>query len=206
MILNYLIKYFLLIIIFFNSFNINNLYKNDSSLNCINYEKDSFSVYIRNISDIPDIFLKINQIIYAFSSEYKIIEIKYYLEFKDHNFNKIKPSDLSLLYNLHILCYTYSFERKEKIYSFPNINNNKYFYCIEYINIEEQSQFGIKIFKIDEINEEIEFNDIDFFTNKLINNNLNPEFENNNKFNITYIYENYNQQISINNKKKKKTH
>ena len=65
-------------------------------------------------------------------------------------------------------------------------------------------KFGIKIYKINEYNEEIEYYEFFFFTQKTINFNLNPIFLNNNKFNINNIYENYNALLSKINKYRNK--
>ena len=97
-----------------------------------------------------------------------------------------------LNYRLIILCNIYIFDRKENIYSIPNIQENKYFFCIEYINIKEHIKFGIKAYKINLDDEEIEYFEDFFFTDKSINVNLDPIFENNNKFNINYLNNNYN--------------
>jgi hypothetical protein len=73
-----------------------------------------------------------------------------------------------------------------------NIYENQYFFCNDHIRFSEKLNFGVKIYKINEIDEQIEYNEIFFFTDKLYNININRNFENNNKFNINYIYDKYN--------------
>ena len=73
-----------------------------------------------------------------------------------------------------------------------NINENDYFYCIEYIKINQSIEFGIKIYKINELKK---YNIIYFFNNKVINyNNLDYLKETN--FNILSINNNFNQLIN----------
>ena len=160
-------------------------------------------IYFKNLTNISDIYLNIMNITYSYSKINQLIEIKYYIKLKDENNNKIKPSDLSLFYNLHFLCVLYIFEKNEIIYSLANIQDNEFFSCIEYININEEAKFGIKIYKINELNEAIEYIQHFFFTDKLINNNLSQIFENNNKFDMNYIKNNYNKLLYKINQSKK---
>ena len=71
------------------------------------------------------------------------------------------------------------------------IKDNQNFFCIEYINFNEQIKFGIIIYKIDDSNEEIKLNEQFFFTDQLFNTNFNLINKNNNKFNIYFLYNNY---------------
>ena len=72
-----------------------------------------------------------------------------------------------------------------------NIYKNKYFLCVEHVKLEEHIKFGIKIFRINETNEEIEYNEFFFFIHQISNININSTFQNNNKFNISPMYDNY---------------
>lgn len=74
-----------------------------------------------------------------------------------------------------------------------NIHENRFYYCVEYLKIGEHGKFGIKISKIKEIGEENEFNDLFFFTDKIINIKKSPAIQNNKKFDITHVNGNYNQ-------------
>lgn len=192
MIINYIIKYFLIFIILLNSLYIYNQNENDIPNIVNDHWQYSSSFYLKNITHIPDIYITVTKINYYYSSVYHLKEIGYYIKLNDKKNNLIKPSDLSLLYDLHIICITHSFENSENIYYLANIFENQYFFCIDYVGFSEQMKFGVKIYKINEIDELIEYNEIFFFTDKLYNINFNPNFENNNKFNINYIYERYN--------------
>ena len=181
MILYYILKHVILLLfiltINFQTDNINN--SNQINAKMIDNNDFKLSTYIENITNIKDIYLNIINVTYCYSSEFNLIEIKYYFLLYDKNNNAIRPSDLSLIYRLILLCNIYIFESKENIYTIPNIQENQYFFCIEYINIVEHIKFGIKAYKINTINEEIEYYEDYFFTDKSININLEPKFQNN---------------------------
>ena len=185
------IKLFLLILILNYSLRKNIKNKNIISNNFDNY-KDFLKIsFIENITKINNIYFTISNIKYSYSQYYGLIEIGYYITLYNSNNNIIKPSELALIYGLHIFCEIYIYEKNEYIYSIANINENKNFLCIEFINLHEDIKFGITIFKINELSEEIEFHEQFFFTDQLINKNLNPVNENINKFNINYLYNIY---------------
>ena len=205
MILIYIIKYaILLFIILLNSFYINNKYNIDGYHNFDNFHENKFSTFIKNVRNIPNILLTVTKINYYYSKEYNLIQIIYYIKITDI-FALLKPSDLTLLYDLHMLCNIHISENNENLYSIPNIYKNKLFFCVENIHFNDNVKFGIKIYKINE-NEEIESYEFFFFTQNIINNNLNSFFQNNNKFNINYILENYNDKLSQINKFKNHNH
>jgi hypothetical protein len=78
----------------------------------------------------------------------------------------------------------YISETNKNIYSIANIHENRNFFCIEYIKIEDKANFGIMIYKKNYMNEEIEYYKKFFFTDILFtffseyNINLNPTLEN----------------------------
>ena len=185
------IKIFLLIIITNNFLRKDIKNKNIMSNNFGNYEDFLKISFIENITKINNIFFTISDLKYSYSQYYGLIEIGYNITLYNSNNNIIKPSEFALIYDLHILCEIYIYEKNEYIYSIANINENKNFFCIEYINLHEDINFGIIFYKINESNEEIEFNEQFFFTDQIISKNLNPVNENNNKFNIYYLYNNY---------------
>ena len=169
MILNHLIKYALLFIILINSFVVYNENKIKTNHNLAQFGQYSFSSLSKKLSNIPDIYFSITDIVYSYSNKFGLIEVKYYLNLYDKKFHIIKPTDLLLLYNIGIFCNFYIFETNENIYSMANIYENRCYYCIEYSKINEHAKFGIKIYKINDIGEQYEFSEIFFFTNKLIN-------------------------------------
>jgi hypothetical protein len=162
MILEQLIKYVFLFIILTNSVILYHQNKDNRNHNLIEFGKYSFSSLSNKFSNIPEIFFSINDITYSFSKKFGLIEIKYYLNLYNKDFHIIKPTDLSLLYNMGIFCNLYIFETNENIYSIANIHENKCFYCIEYTKINEHVKFGIKIYKINEFGEQIEFSELFF--------------------------------------------
>ena len=192
MILNDLIKYVILFIIFSNSIILKNETKNDLINNLGKFGQYSLTSLAKNKANLPEIFLSITDLNYNYSKKHNLIEIIFYISFFDTNYHLIKPSNLALLYNLGIFCNFYSFETHENIYSIANIHENKDFYCIEYSRIEEKAKFGIKIYKIKEIGEENEYSELFFFDDKLINFKNDRSKENNYKFDIYYLHKKYN--------------
>lgn len=198
----FLLIIFMMIIIYLIS--INNQCNYDINNKVIEHLNYCFSSYVENLTNITDIYLTSINISFDYSKEYEIIEAKYYIKLIDKNNNIIKPSDLTLIYNLHLLCMVYIEENNENIYSIPNIYENKLYFCVEYINIAEKAKFGIKIFKINDIDEDIQFFEQFFFDDKLIKFNIDLIIPNNNKFNMNYIYNIYNKLLFKINKSKKK--
>jgi hypothetical protein len=79
-------------------------------------------------------FFKLFDIKYLYSFKFKIIKIEYNIEFYINNTNLILPSDLTLHKSIHIFCHFELNKTSIVINSFPSINNNKNFKCIEFIN------------------------------------------------------------------------
>ena len=197
-------KYTLLFIIIINPLIINDHRTNHISYNLANFGHYSLSSLEKKLSKIPEIYITLIDISFSYSKQFDIIEIIYYINIYDQKFYQIKPSDLSLLYHIGIFCNFYSFEANENIYSIANIQENNCFYCIEHKKINEHAKFGIKMYKINELSEEIEYNDLFFFTDKLINIEENLEYQNNNKFDYNILHQNYKKLVQKINLCKKK--
>jgi len=115
-------------------------------------------------------FFKLFDIKYLYSFKFSIIKIEYNIEFHEYNNNiLIVPSDLTLYQNLHIFCHIKLNNSNIIINSFPDIIENKYFKCIEYFNIYENIKFGIKLYEMNEKEEEINNQIIYFFSGELFN-------------------------------------
>ena len=106
--------------------------------------------YIKN-EKLKSIYFNITFANFWFSFKYKIVKLEYYIGFYENINNIINPSDITLLYNLHVICQAtiknISSNSSNNIYSLPNIYENKYFKCIEFFYINETLQFGIKIYE-----------------------------------------------------------
>ena len=139
----------------------------------VNYRRYSFHFDIKNITNIPEIYLDVSDLNYSVSEEYDLIEARYYIKLFDNDFKKIKPSDLIPFYNINILCVFNLIETNESIYSLSNIYENEYYSCVEYIKIGESTKFGIKIYKYNDTTEEIESSELFFFTDKSVNFSIN---------------------------------
>ena len=119
------------------------------------FYNDNFISKKKNSIRNTNINYNITNLEYSFSFKYNLIKIKYDIIFYDENRALIKPSDLSLYYNLHILCQIEIIKTGEIIYSIGNIYENKNFYCTEYNKIDESITYGIKIYEF--------HNDIDIY-------------------------------------------
>ena len=141
----------------------------------------------KNITNQNNIYFKITNFSYEFSFEYNIITLIYEITFYNENNSLIKPSDLTLKKKLHILCHIYDKNQGIMIDTLANIKENKYFYCVESIKIKQITKFGIKIYQIQE---NIEYCNIYFFSNRILNFK-NLEFKKDYKFNLLIINKKY---------------
>ena len=131
-------------------------------------QRDSIGSNVFIISNILVNF-KLIDIKYFYSFKFKTIKVEYYIQFYENNETFILPSDLALYKNLHIFCHFESNNSNFIINSFPEINQNKYFKCIEFFNTFENINFGIKIYQINEnlevINNYVKY----FFSGEIFN-------------------------------------
>ena len=168
MILINLIKYAILLLIFLNSRTLNNNYKTDAIDNFGKFGRYSLNSFSKNIINIPEIYFEVTDLNITYSKFNNVIEIVYYITFFDINYHLITPSNLSLLYNLSIFCNFYTLRGHTNIYSLANIHENRNFYCVEYSKIGELAKYGINIYQIKEKDEENEYIQLFFFTDKFI--------------------------------------
>ena len=105
----------------------------------------------------------VTSISYSKEIKTKIIKVEYLIGFYDLNKNLIAPSDLTLYYEYHVLCYNKNFKKNNFIISLANIYENNYYYCTEFFNKNENIIFGIIIYRIFN---GIEYYFFDFFTYK----------------------------------------
>ena len=165
-------KIIIIIILFFfiQYFNNKNILKNEV-FKTHNY---SLKNIFKNIEIQNDIFFNFTNIILFSSYKFNVSELNFNITFFDNKNELIKPSELTLFYKLHIVCYA-KIENKIYIESLANIFQNKELNCIEYFNIKQKISFGIKIY-----NEEFESVIINSSLKNIDNNNI---FINDNRFN-----------------------
>lgn len=99
-----------------------------------------------------DSYFNIISLRYFYSIKFKTIKLEYKFEILDNDKNAISPSDLVLYKNLHPLCFieiVNEKKNKNKIYisSIPNIYENRFFKCVEFYNINDKVNIGVKIYK-----------------------------------------------------------
>ena len=145
-------------------------------INCNNFFGTLYDNHL-NIS------FNITSLHYSYSYKYNIVELEYKFLFFDKNKSLINPSDLAYYYNSKIFCILKN--KNTYLQSISNIHQDKYFKCIEYFELNNTSEFGIKICK--GYSQCISF---DLFDYKYLNYNY-PEFLNDKKFDPDYINEQY---------------
>lgn len=123
-----------------NKFIENNIIKNEFNISSC----ESYKYFINKNNSI---YFNINDINYIFSLKYNLLKLNYKILIFDKNKNFIFPSDLSLYNNLHITCIIKIINKNIQINSLPNIFHNKYYECVEFMNINEKIKFGIKIYQ-----------------------------------------------------------
>ena len=98
--------------------------------------------FINNYRD-KNLFFNIINFNYTYSFKYNILKVFYYIGFYDKNNCIINPSDLTLYYDLQIFCHVIKQDNSINIESLAGIYNNKYYKCIEFLNINEIFYIGI---------------------------------------------------------------
>ena len=146
-----------------------------------NYSENKFI-----ITDNDQLFyFELNDYKYEFSFDYNITKIQYNVILFDDSKKEIKPSDLNFIYKNHFLCYFKKENDNNIIYSYPNIVLNKYFSCIEYINVNDKGEFGFIFFRLKDENYPIYL-----FSEEIINYD-NLKSRNDIYFNPQYVLHNY---------------
>jgi len=160
------------------------------------YERDNISSFYfkrNNDNSNKNFTIILKNIEYEFSLKYNITEVKY--QFCFYNVDKlIAPSNLTLLYNLHVFCNIENKNNRINVISLSNIYENKYFYCIEYFNMDEKLNFGIKI----PMRIHLETFKIDFFSDNIFDYN-DLRRKNESKFDPLVIDKEYTLNLSLNN-------
>ena len=107
----------------------------------------SLSNYFDNINKLNEINFNLTYINFSFIDENSIIKVVYNIDFYDKNDSIVEPSDLTLYNNFHILCIKKEIKSQIFSLSLAKIIQNKRFSCIFFFNIDEQIEFGIKIYQ-----------------------------------------------------------
>ena len=190
----------ILILFLLNKYFINiNSIKENNFINNARINKKFIFTYIKNYQ-INTLYLNVTYIKFYYSLIYNKVKIEYNIGAYDNNRKLIKPSDLSLYNNIHLLCRINIINSNEYIHSLPNIDNNKYFQCIEFYNLNENINFGIKVYflesesKIQQLNIYFSKENFNFFKITISNND--------NIFNPILIQNKYTSTIKKMNKKR----
>ena len=153
---------------------INYSYKSIISNN--NIYKDSCLIHFNSkiYKNLIYQYLKLFDIKYTYSFIYKKIKIEYNIEFYNRHKEFISPSDLLLFNNFQLICHINITNSNISIDSLATIYQNKFYQCIEFFNLNETIEIGIKITQITNhfYNKKLIFFNHNFFNyNNLINKN-----------------------------------
>ena len=117
-----------------------------------------------------NIFFSLFDVKYSFSFKFKKVKIEYFIGIYNENNQLISPSEFMLYEDIRLICHMDIIKKYININSLANIYNNKYFSCIEYFNIYEKIDFGIKFYQNKEIKT---YYKVVLFKDKILNyNNL----------------------------------
>ena len=169
------------------------------------YKFNNFSFSLSkydNSFNTKDIYFSLFNLSYNINFRFNIIHIEYNILFFYKNQSLISPSDLSLYHDLHIICHMNNIETNINIDSLAYIKSNKYFKCIEYINIKEKIKFGVLIYELSNTSSCINFTQ--FFFNESVFNYNKYSYKNNKFFYPLFIKKEFylrNKNISLSLKK-----
>lgn len=123
-------------------------FENNSINEIINFDSLTFSIFpLDNTINENVIYFSLSNFSYIVSFRFNIIQVKYSIVAYYQNNTLITPSDITLLHDLHLICHIFEINSNLSIDSLAFIHQNKYFKCIEYINIYEKIYFGVLIYK-----------------------------------------------------------
>ena len=130
---------------FVKSKNIYKNYKNNGNFNLFN--KALYKVNNCLKQEVNSIYyFKLENIYYYYSFKHKKVKFEYNISLYDENLTLISPPDISLYYNISLICnieIIYNNISIDSLYSLSSIKDNKYFNCIEFFNFNESIKIGI---------------------------------------------------------------
>ena len=77
---------------------------------------------------------------------FNLIQYKYQIQLFDSKSNPISPSDFTLNYNLHIICFS-EISNSININSLAIVLEDKYFGCVEFSKLDENIKFGFIVYE-----------------------------------------------------------
>lgn len=141
-------------------------------------------------------YLNIFDLKYLFSFKYNIIKIEYKFGLYEYDKKIISPSQF-FIKNINFICSIKIFNNNISINSLPNIYEDKYYKCVEYYEINEKINFGIKIYERNENNDNYRNIQDDFiflFKENIVNYNE-YEYRNNSLFEPHILIEKHTNKI-----------
>ena len=113
--------------------------------NLITYEYiyfNSFNIF----NAVKKIYFNILSKNYTFSIKYKLVKLEYTIGLYDKNNNLLKPSEMTLYYDLHFACFL-ELQNKKIINSLAYVYLDKYIKCKEYFKYKENVKLGFIIYR-----------------------------------------------------------
>ena len=201
-------NFILKIIIIILNINILHKYNNIKELKKNEYKSNLLSKYYSyELFNLDKFKFNISLIKISFSFKYNTAKIEYNIAIFDEK-NELKiPSYLTLLNKLHIFCYIIDINSNIIIKFIANILKNKFYNCINYLNIKKKFKFGIIIYKNNKyielyskyifFNNIINYNDNFFINDEDFNPIIHIKQFNDFKNNLKYNYQNNNESILL---------
>jgi len=113
----------------------------------------------------------INPKLYS-SSKNNMMKIYYNIQVFDSKYDCILPSDFTLKYNLHLLCFL-EISNSININSLAAVEKDKYFKCTEFSRLNENIKLGIIVYKNENERQKIK-NSISYYISQKIFHHFNP--------------------------------
>ena len=123
------------------------LYMKKGEIPLIKKNNDHYLITSKNFTKDKLIFNLINHKSY-YNHQFNLVQIYFKIQVFDSLQKLILPSDLTLNYNLHILCFI-KINNTININSMAAIEEDKYFTCNEFFYLNEMIELGIIIYEID---------------------------------------------------------
>ena len=155
---------------------------NPKSKNEFNFKENLFP-FNKFETGENDTYFNITKIEHKYSYDFNIVQVEYYIGFYNKNDKLIIPSDLSFYSDIHIMCEFKISSINTTIESMANIYKDKYFTCVEFFKINEECEFGLKLYQMNDNMDSKYF----FLFNQQRFDLINETFKNDNYFNPTNV-------------------
>ena len=110
------------------------------------FNKYYLSKYFKNYTRTD--YFNITNIKFDYSRKFQLVKAEFSFAFYDgENNNVIPPPNLTLYQDIHAICHLEITNENIHLDSLANIEQNKYFKCVEFFNLGEKIKLGVKLYK-----------------------------------------------------------